>query len=363
MNVRVRVAQGDPVLALVYRRTWLGACAACALTLFNALVLIVGPRFAGAPLGPAGTVVALQYAFCLVPLSLWVYLAFPSLIEALFGRLAASGALKDPQTGDLAANVRRWLHSPLLTVAAIAAVIGYWLYRPIWSIPGAVDLTEPIDPAALGPLRLWLILSLSPALYAGILAIMRLVIGLVFAWLLFQNCRLELNPLDEDGSAGLAPVGELFTFTMVVSTILGFIALGMSLALLAVGISPFSFLETYGLFLLYAALLPTSVVVLLWLPHRVMLRARARFLQPLRDELARTLAQMGRVQAGGLDELKVGNEYVAELRRRYDLVEGMIPTWPLRLPVIRGLSISALIPLATALANFLLHPATKPPSA
>jgi len=49
------------------------------------------------------------------------------------------------------------------------------------------------------------------------------------------------------------------------------------------------------------------------------------------------------------EALKSTNDYLIELKRQRELIEQSTPTWPVRLPALRGLSLAALLPLISGL--------------
>jgi hypothetical protein len=57
------------------------------------------------------------------------------------------------------------------------------------------------------------------------------------------------------------------------------------------------------------------------------------------------------VPGGNTHELKERTDRLVELERRYDLLDASIPTWPLRVTALRGLSVTAFIPLVTGLIS------------
>jgi hypothetical protein len=123
----------------------------------------------------------------------------------------------------------------------------------------------------------------------------------------------------------------------------------MSAVIISVGLNPFEYLETRLLAGMYLVLLPTTLVVWLWLPHRALVEARALALRPLADAFASAFRDARLAQDEGVETFKAGTDYIAELKRRYELLDASIPTWPLKVPAVRGLSVTALIPLATGL--------------
>ena len=347
---------GHPMLVLIRQRLKLpyspilGGIAVAGL-----LVLPGGPALAGSPRWGPSTVVAFLYSFGLLPFAMWVYLALPDTIERMFISLRAT-AIDEPAGSSGGAyagfleHLRWWLGRRWWAVAAAVRVFVYWAYRPLWLVPAAIQ--GEVVPSA----HLWLRVALLPVfsvpLYAVELSVARMFIAVVFTARLLRQFRVKLDPLAPDGAGGWGPVGGMFTMTMIICIVLGGIALAMSAAIISVGLNPFEYLETQVLVGLYLALLPTALVVWLWLPHRALLQTRAAALRPIADAFNRAFEEARQVSVGeNVQELRDKTDQLAELKRRYDLLDASIPTWPLRLTPLRGLSVTAFIPLVTGLIS------------
>jgi hypothetical protein len=323
------------------------------MSLASFLVLLGGPALAGSPLRGPSTVVALVYAIGLLPLAAWVYLTLAQKIPAMFDDLQINGRIGEPREAGsrsydaFMAELRVWLGSRWWAVMAAALVVLYWFYRPVWMVPAAIE-GEVAEPAHLW-LRVAVIPVFSLALYGLGLSLVHMAIAMVFAARLLRQYRVVLDPLAPDGAGGLGSIGEIFTLTMIICIVLGGIALAMSAVIISVGLNPFEYLETRLLAGMYLVLLPTTLVVWLWLPHRALVEARALALRPLADAFASAFRDARLAQDEGVETFKAGTDYIAELKRRYELLDASIPTWPLKVPAVRGLSVTALIPLATGL--------------
>jgi hypothetical protein len=350
------VYAGDPVLVLIRQRLKLPDMAVLVgIASAGLLVILGGPAVAGSPLLGPSTVVALLYSFGLLPFAMWVYLALPETIEGMFSSLRATAinAGAASTSGEYDAFLERlrwWLGRRWWAVAAVVLVMVYWAYRPVWLVPAAIQ--GEVVPSA----HLWLRIALLPVfslpLYAFALSIARVFIALVFTLRLLREFRVNLDPLAPDGAGGWGPVGGMFTLTMIICIVVGGIALAMSAAIISVGLDPLEYLETRVLVALYLTLLPTALVVWLWLPHRALLQTRAAALRPIADSFSRAFEDARQLSAGGnLQEFKNKTDQLTEFKRCYDLLDASIPTWPLRLTALRGLSVSAFIPLITGLIS------------
>jgi hypothetical protein len=350
----MRLSYGDPLLAAV-RYTWSISDTTLIriVAVATALVLLGGPAVVGQPLQAPGVIVALLYSLALLPLGAWIYLTLPERITRTFeGLKPHMGKPLEgtrPTYDDLLADLHKWLASPLWIAIALVLVVIYWIQRPIFLVPA--DVLGQVPPDAKPWLRVPLIAVFSPILYGGVLSAVRLTIAMVFTVKALRSLEVSLTPFAADRASGLGSLGDLLGFTLLLATSLGVIAVAMGALLLAVHLDPLNYPETRLLVIGELVLLPTALILLGWLPHQAMTAARARMLRPIADQLQETILRMQLTP----DSLKTDNDLVVELKRRYELLEQATPTWPLRLPAVRGLSLGALISLVPAVLTFAQH--------
>ena len=102
--------------------------------------------------------------------------------------------------------------------------------------------------------------------------------------------------------------------------------------------------------ILYFALAAGLFIGWLTLPHQVMQEACDDTLKPLAYEFQQAIAETMASSKQDANAIKAGTDRLAELKRRYELLQDTYPTWPLAIVQVRRLvatvSIPALIPLA-----------------
>ena len=359
-----KLYQHDPLLVLLKDRLHLNEVwSILGIAFFTGIVLIgllilTTPNFN--PLGDSllVTLKDVAQALILFPLLYGIYLLLPGYIANMFNTLQENSIIGEyrqdrPGAEAYEAYLQKlvaWADNFWWTVAALAFVALCWLYE--------LFVAEPLlNAATLPPLwmRILTLVVYTPIMYAVFLNVVRLLVILVFTNWLFHLYTIHLNPLDPDGSAGLGKLGTMLSISMLLMATMGVTVLvvihpeflsgslpanyGLQLRVQAVLFGILYFMLTAGLFIGW-----------LTLPHQVMQEACDETLKPLADEFQQAIAETMPSSKQDANAIKAGTDRLAELKRRYELLQDTYPTWPLAIEQVRRLvatvSIPALLPLA-----------------
>ena len=298
----------------------------------------------------------------IVPLVFMAYLWMPAMIVEIFNSLEVNNMIiskpqsdieTDPDTyKDLLKELAATVSSPWITLVGFAGVVIYWLYTLQVVVP--ITLTIPF----LARRPVWLIVLilviLSPAVYAGVLTLIRMLILITFTNKLFKRFELQINPLHPDGCGGLGSLGRVLAISMLMATFLGATAVGISIAYRSVGLDPLSHLEPLGAAILYVTLTPIILIAWLWTPHNAMLASRNATLQPLAAEFLQTIQQSKTLVKEDIDKIKRSTDKLTEIRRQYELIVDTFPVWPIRLGLLRSLVATASLPFLTSIISVIV---------
>jgi hypothetical protein len=183
------------------------------------------------------------------------------------------------------------------------------------------------------------------------MTVVRLLLALFFTNWLFYLFTIHVKPLHPDGSGGLGALGHLLWASV---GIMLWEALLLSAAWLARNLYWFSYPEMVLLGAIYIVLTPALLIGWLLLPHRVMLKARVRTLQPMADEFEQTLMQSSTGAEHDTPTLVAQTRRLAVLKQRYDLVRDTFPIWPLEVGAASRLVVTAILPVLLPLVLQLL---------
>ena len=122
--------------------------------------------------------------------------------------------------------------------------------------------------------------------------------------------------------------------------------------------------------IMYFVLTAGLVIGWLSLPHQVMQEARDETLKPLADEFEYAIADIMPSSKQDANAIKAGTDRLAELKRRYELLQDTYPTWPLAIEQVRRLVATVSLPAAfyfsvtrtNGFPNSLLIPAILQPT-
>jgi hypothetical protein len=359
-----KLYQHDPLLVLLRDRLHLNEIwSILGIAFFTGIVLIGLPILTTPNFDPLGvsllvTLRVVVQTLILFPLLYGIYLLLPGYIANMFNTLQENGIVgeyRKDRTGAEAyeaflQKLVSWADNSWWTVAALVFVAVCWLYE--------LFVAESfLYAAALPPLwlRILTLLVYTPIMYAVFLNVVRLLVILIFTNWLFHLYTIHLNPLDPDGSAGLGKLGTMLSISMLLMGTMGVTVLVVIHPEFLSGNLPAS----YGLQLRVQAVLfgimyfvLTAGLVIGWLslPHQVMREARDETLKPLADEFEYAIADTMPSSRQDANAIKAGTDRLAELKRRYELLQDTYPTWPLAIEQVRRLvatvSLPALIPLA-----------------
>ena len=272
-------------------------------------------------------------AVIVFPLVMLIYLQMPKSMSNLFNVIQSNGVIEDPLDDDPNAwprsyeefvqryseyASRRWW-----TLAAFLFVGIYLLYR-IAVILLNSDLRMP------NLLTFQIINALNNALivYCTTLAVSWLIAGLLFSNRLFKRFHFHLTPLHPDGCAGLGQMENALGISALLIATMGIAALVMNEAFLTGKFNVFSAGEAIVIGLIYLALIPTLLLGWTLIPHQVMVNGSNEVLQPLADKFKTTINTGTPTDGEASAAIKEDTDKLAELKRRYDLLQDTFPLWP-----------------------------------
>jgi hypothetical protein len=280
--------------------------------------------------------------FAIFPLLFMIYLLVPTSIASLFNTLRANGVIgehRQQQPGsqtyeNFTQQLVLWLDASRWTIATLVILVLYVFYRLLL-----------IEPRISSPVPYWFRVSVLvmylPLMYAACMSVIRLLLTLVFANRLFSLFTIQIQPLHPDGSGGLGALGSILWVSVVIML---WDALLLGTALLSNNVHWFSPLEMFLLAAIYVALTPSLLVGWLVLPHRVMVKARDKALQPLADAFQQTLIQSMPSAEHDTRSVVATTRQLTALKQRYDLVRDTFPTWPLEVNGLSRLAVTAILP-------------------
>src|SRR6266851_2452170 len=359
-----KLYQHDPLLVLLKDRLHLNevwsilGIALCTGIVLIGLPILTTPNFDPLGVSLLVTLRDVVQTLILFPLLYGIYLLLPGYIANMFNSLHGNdivGEYREDRTGGEAYEVFlqklvAWEDNLWWTVAALVFVALCWLYE--------LFIAEPLLPAATLPplwLRILTLVVYTPIIYAVFLNIVRLLVILVFTNWLFHLYTIHLNPLDPDGSAGLGKLGTMLSISMLLTATMGVTVLVVIHPEFLSGSLPASYsmqlrVQAVLLGILYFALTAGLFIGWLTLPHQVMKKACDDTLKPLAYEFQQAIEETMPSSKQDANAIKAGTDRLAELKRRYELLQDTYPTWPLAIVQVRRLvatvSIPALIPLA-----------------
>ncbi|HTK08456.1 MAG TPA: hypothetical protein VL485_14900 [Ktedonobacteraceae bacterium] len=321
----------------------------------------------------------LLQALIAFPLLAFQCLRLPAAIADLFNSLRARnivGDCRDDQsvTKTYAQFLQRLVaqvDSPWWTVGAIVLVVAYAVYRLI-SVDQFTSVLQPrvpmVDPVEVTQqtqqfmYRIGFLVLYSIMLYSAFIAIARMLVALLNTSALFRTFKINVNPLHPDGSGGLGTIEQMLGVSVGIVTTIGIIALLVNASFLAIpkaSTSGISLWEAAIVGLLYLSLAPTLLLGWLFAPHQVMQDARDAVLQPLADQFQATINSTTPSSSEDAGEIKRGTDRMAELKRRYDLLQETFPIWPAQIQVVRRmfatLSLPAILPFLSLLGPALVQ--------
>jgi hypothetical protein len=359
-----KLYQHDPLLVLLKDRLHLNEVwSILGIALFTGIVLIGLPILTTRHFDPLGvslpvTLRVVVQTIILFPLLYGIYLLLPGYIANMFNTLQENGIIgeyREDRPGGEAHEVFlqklvAWEDNLWWTAAALAFVAVCWLYELIVA-------ESFLDGATLPPLwlRILTLLVYTPIMYAVFLNVVRLLVILIFTNWLFHLYTIHLNPLDPDGSAGLGKLGTMLSISMLLMATMGVTVLVVIHPEFLSGSLPANYslqlrVQAVLFGIMYFALTAGLIIGWLTLPHQVMQEACNETLKPLADEFEHAIADTMPSSKQDANAIKAGTDRLAELKRRYELLQDTYPTWPLAIVQVRRLvatvSIPALIPLA-----------------
>jgi hypothetical protein len=350
----------DPFLVFLRCRLHLGdGWLVVGTGLLTAAILLGGPALVGASLGGPGDLVALLYALILFPSGFAIYLLLPGAVAGLFWTLGATGVIAERRDSpseqsyeDFLGQLAAWFDVRWLAVGSLLLVVGYWVYRPIGWVPGDIQGHVALVARWSYPwLRAGLIIAYSPTLYGVVLSVARLTIALIFTARLFGSFHIRINPLHPDGAGGLGVFGRLLTASILIAAAPATAVLAIGLVFALAHLNPFTYAELWSFGAFTLVFIPLIAVTWLWMPHRAMVDARDRMLQPLADEFLRAIPLPSPAETSDPATIKADTDRLVEYKRRYELLRDTSPTWPVTIQAVPGLGVTSLLSLLPGLTT------------
>jgi hypothetical protein len=188
--------------------------------------------------------------------------------------------------------------------------------------------------------------------YSTFLAIMRLLIAMIYTSMLFRTFKINVNPLHPDGSAGLGVVENMVGISAAFITSTGAAAIVLNSTFLsssiphlaAVSTSALQIWEAIIIGIVYIILAPTLIVGWLLSPHQAMQEALDNALLPLANQFQSTITGETPSSTDDASKIKQGTDRLAELKRRYDLLQETFPVWPIQIQQIRRIVATVSLP-------------------
>ena len=272
-------------------------------------------------------------AVVVFPLVMAIYLHMPRAMADLFNVIKSNGVIEGPLDDDPSTwpnsyeefvqrytdYASRWWWTGI----ALLFVFIYIAYRVAIILLNSDLQVPPI-------LTFQIINTLNNALivYCTTLAVSWLISGLLFSNRLFKHFHFHLSPLHPDGCAGLGQMENALWISTILLATIGIAALVMNAAFLTGTFTYFSFGEAVVIGLVYLALIPTLLLGWTLIPHQVMVNGANEVLQPLADSFKTNIdTDTPRPSESSL-EIKEDTDKLAELKRRYGILDDTFPLWP-----------------------------------
>lgn len=348
--------QNDPLLLLLRRKLRLSNTSIILASIILAsIILLILPAILVSPDKRLDNFLidglrALVESWLIIPVSLALYLWIPGYITRLLNTLKAQEIVGEKYSNqrqgidydDFQNSFIRLLNQKWWFVAAVIAVGVYWTYRIFLA-----------DTSSLVPVFLVLY---SPFIYAGVLTIIRLIILIHFINKLFKVFHMRISPLHPDRSGGISIVGHLLAVTLSVVIVLGICAVISGFSIFLAGINPFTRAEIILLSIIYLVIVPLLIVGCLRVPHEAMRKERDKILQPLADNFLKVMppSTTRLIDNDDTDGLKKETDYLNEIKRQYDLLREIYPTWPLPVQTVRRLVAFSSLPVLTGIISLVV---------
>ena len=272
-------------------------------------------------------------AVIVFPLVMLMYLQMPQAMSNLFNVIHGNGVIEDPLNDDPNAWPRsyekfverytQYASSLWWTRTALVFVVVYLLYRV-----AVILLNSDLQTSNLLAFQIINALNNVLIVYCTTMAVSWLICGLIFSNKLFNRFHFHLTPLHPDGCAGLGQMENALWMSAILIATIGIAALVMNGAFLTGTFTPFSLGEAVVIGLIYLALIPTLLLGWTLIPHRVMVAGANEVLQPLADTFKTNISTGTPIDGEASAMLKEDTDKLAELKRRYDLLQDTFPLWP-----------------------------------
>ena len=276
------------------------------------------------------------------------YIWLPNAVCFLFNSLKDNGVLDTSDHNQFQASYGRFCDS-----------FRFWMKRRVWLIGTLIFILLYLlnrylagGPPFIRNVPAWLqiVTAILDGLiaYCGVMSLIRLIISIIFVNSLFRTFTIHVNPLHPDGCGGLGVMHRVLWVT--VTFILGLTLTFYETIQISVANNiPFSSLDAVALAIGYLILAPSFLLCWLALPHNSMLRERQSALLPLVNEFQQIATKAVLVTEQETPEILADTDRLSAVKRRYDLINEIYPTWPVEITQIRNiiaaLSLPALLPI------------------
>jgi hypothetical protein len=260
----------------------------------------------------------------------------------------------DPKDFSLAARLAtvlghaRWTWLSL-GVAITTVIAQYWMVRP-------TEMASGLFPAWYAAWWSVAILEANTFInaYVCVQFAIRAITSATELRRFFQSSELaEVFLVHPDGGGGLGELGRFAMRLALFSVMLGFWAVGITLAPVFVGGRPNFSMPVLAVYVLYVVLVPFTLLVTVWPVHRAMKRFKEHRLRILSLEIQELLDSL--LEPVTIEPRETGRAFVKlkKLKELYSLAEE-IPEWPTTPIDLSRFGGVALLPAATGLVSFII---------
>ncbi|GAC1346453.1 MAG: hypothetical protein NVSMB27_10100 [Ktedonobacteraceae bacterium] len=353
-----KLYQHDPLLVLFRDKLHLNnSWMTMGIAVLAAIVLLILPTLAGPDFDLQSrswdhTLRPLFQTAVLFPLIFLLYLVLPQSIADLFITLKDNETIGERRRDQDDSESYERLLQKLVSLAdsgwwivvALLYITLYWVYRLAVIDPG-------LSPSKLEPLwlRVAILFTYSPIIYASFISIVRFLAALLFTRKIFNTFIIQIKPLHPDGSGGLGTIGHMLIISAGVMVTMGIAILVMNTSFLLGNTASFSQFEGIILATIYVILVPATLIGWLWIPHQVMVEDRDAVLHEVAAQFQLTILEIASSPHNDIKRITINTLHLSKLKARYELLKETYPTWPLEVVQIRQLVLLALIPAIGAI--------------
>lgn len=298
---------------------------------------------------------ALALTFLFFPLITLLYVWQPLEVIETLNSLWKNNTILELQEGELSTFIRKMkgnIDSSRLRWLLLLIVVIFVLLQGLVVYPREMRLRGISNFWFHDQNYFWFVFMPLQGIMYYVVAAVAIKRLLALLWLnrLFRNFKALVHPLHPDGAGGLGALGNLAIKYSWIAVSIGAIAATVTIVRIVIG-AGWIHLDLLILFALYIALVPIFLIIPLWSAHEAMANARNEVLIEVSSEFEKTILRQENVEVKSDSEIA---EKLKELKARYELIKETYPTWPISLAVLRRFSITASLPLVTAIISVVI---------